>query len=108
MLHALGDPAWIVDAADLTLADINRSALGLLALSEADLPAVAAMALIGTPEDVAFWNDVKAGHTGQLLKDRQELHPQPARRRERRPVLCMGSTTAVSLRAPRLPSGRMT
>ena len=43
MLHALGDPAWIVDAADLTLAGINRSALGLLALSEADLDAVDAM-----------------------------------------------------------------
>jgi diguanylate cyclase (GGDEF)-like protein/PAS domain S-box-containing protein len=66
MLHALGDPAWIVDARNLKLAGINRAALELLALNEADSPGIRATALIGTPEDVAFWNDVKAGHTGQL------------------------------------------
>ncbi|MCG3188878.1 MAG: hypothetical protein LKCHEGNO_01068 [Burkholderiaceae bacterium] len=66
MLHALGDAAWIVDARTLALAGINRAALALLALSEADARALGATALIGTPEDAAFWRDVKAGHAGEL------------------------------------------
>ncbi|HVO08354.1 MAG TPA: EAL domain-containing protein [Burkholderiaceae bacterium] len=66
MLHALGEAAWIVDACGLTLAGINRAALDLLAISEADAHAMGAAALIGTPEDAAFWGDVKAGHVGQL------------------------------------------
>ncbi|HSB24149.1 MAG TPA: EAL domain-containing protein [Burkholderiaceae bacterium] len=66
MLHALGEAAWIVDARGLALAGINRAALDLLAISEADAHAMGAAALIGTPEDAAFWGDVKAGHVGQL------------------------------------------
>jgi diguanylate cyclase (GGDEF)-like protein/PAS domain S-box-containing protein len=66
MLHALGDAAWIVDAKRLTLAGINRAALEMLALNEADLPQLHAATLIGTPEDVAFWDDVRAGHAGRL------------------------------------------
>jgi diguanylate cyclase (GGDEF)-like protein/PAS domain S-box-containing protein len=66
MLHALGDAAWIVDAKRLTLAGINRAALEMLALNEADLPQLLAATLIGTPEDVAFWDDVRAGHAGRL------------------------------------------
>ncbi|HEX6020334.1 MAG TPA: EAL domain-containing protein [Burkholderiaceae bacterium] len=66
MLHALGDAAWIVDARTLTLAGINRAALALLALSEADARALGASGLIGTPEDAAFWGDVRAGHGGEL------------------------------------------
>jgi len=66
MLHALGDAAWIVDAQGLTVAGINRAALELLALNEADVPTLRAAALIGTPEDTAFWADVKAGHAGRL------------------------------------------
>lgn len=66
MLHALGEAAWIVDARGLALAGINRAALDLLAISEADAQALGAAALIGTPEDAAFWGDVRAGHVGQL------------------------------------------
>ena len=66
MLHALGDAAWIVDARTLTLAGINRAALELLSLGEADARALGATALVSTPEDVAFWDDVKAGHAGRL------------------------------------------
>ena len=66
MLHTLGDAAWIVDAHDLSLAGINRAARELFAFHEIDPQPFHAAALIGTPEDAAFWNDVKAGHQGQL------------------------------------------
>lgn len=66
MMHALGDAAWIVDAGTLKLAGINRAALALLGFGEADAHAIGACALIGTPEDAAFWGEVKAGHAGEI------------------------------------------
>jgi diguanylate cyclase (GGDEF)-like protein len=66
MLHALGEAAWIVEARGLTLAGINRAALDMFGLDEGGARQLGASALIGTPEDLAFWNDVKAGHAGTL------------------------------------------
>ncbi len=66
MLHVLGDAAWIVDARGLTLAGINHAAVELLGLNVAELHELGAPALMATPEDLAFWNDVKAGRGGQL------------------------------------------
>ena len=66
MLHALGEAAWIVEARGLTLAGINRVALELFGLDEGGARQLGASALIGTPEDLAFWSDVKAGHGGTL------------------------------------------
>jgi diguanylate cyclase (GGDEF)-like protein len=66
MLHAMGEAAWIVDARGLALVGINRAALQLLALDEARAREIGPAALIGTPEDLAFWHDVKAGHAGRL------------------------------------------
>ena len=73
MLRALGDAAWIVDASALRLAGINHAAIELLALDAGDVRDLHAAALIGTPEDVAFWNDVKAGCGGHLESDATTL-----------------------------------
>jgi diguanylate cyclase (GGDEF)-like protein/PAS domain S-box-containing protein len=69
MLHVLGDAAWIVDARGLRLAGINHAAVELLGLNVVDVRELGASALIATPEDLAFWSDVKAGRGGQLESD---------------------------------------
>jgi len=66
MLETLGDPAWIVDASTLSLVGINRPAQTLLGLADAALRGLDPLGLIGTPEDLAFWDDVKAGHPSRL------------------------------------------
>ena len=78
MLHALGEAAWIVEARGLTLAGINRVALELLGLDEGGARQLGASALIGTPEDLAFWSDVKAGHGGTLQSLASAPMPSPS------------------------------
>lgn len=66
LLDALADAAWLVDAATLRLLAINPAARALLRLDAATLRVVRADRLIATPEDLAFWERVRAGDFGEL------------------------------------------
>ncbi|HQC96527.1 MAG TPA: EAL domain-containing protein [Aquabacterium sp.] len=70
LLDALGEPAWLVDAASLRVLAVNAEALTLLGL---DAPAVLgqdAAGLVATPEDMAYWDEARApGGAGALLSD---------------------------------------
>lgn len=66
MLHGMGEPAWIVDAGNLMLAGINEAAHTLLGFGQSALLELGATQLIGVPEDLAFWADVKAGRNCRL------------------------------------------
>ena len=66
MLAALSEPAWIVDAQNLRLLGINPPALALLKLADAAVGRLDALALAGSPEDLAFWDDVKSGRVARL------------------------------------------
>ena len=60
LLHALGEPAWLVSAdAGCTLLAINSEALALLGRNEAELLGHGAGLLIATPEDMAFWDEAR-------------------------------------------------
>jgi hypothetical protein len=65
MLQTLGQAAWIVDAHTLSLAAVNDAAMRLLGWGGVHTPPDAPAA-VATPEDLAFWADVKAGHHGAL------------------------------------------
>jgi PAS domain-containing protein len=76
LLDALGEPAWLVDARALQVLAVNAEALALLGLPAAAVLGQAADALIATPEDLAYWDEVRAaaaqpsGHgPGPLLSD---------------------------------------
>ena len=60
LLDALGEPAWLVCARQLAVLAVNAEALALLGLSEAAVLGQPADALIATPEDMAFWDEVRA------------------------------------------------
>jgi diguanylate cyclase (GGDEF)-like protein/PAS domain S-box-containing protein len=74
LLAALGEPAWLVETASLQVLAVNDEALALLGL---DAPAVLgqdAAGLVATPEDMAYWDEVRdAAHggarPGALLSD---------------------------------------
>ena len=66
LLDALGEPAWLVCAVDHVVLAINAEALSLLGQAEAAVLGRGADALIATPEDMAFWDEVRDGHAGQL------------------------------------------
>ncbi len=69
LLDALGDPAWIVDGRTLTVCASNAAALALLGRTAETMTGAPAHALIATPEDLAFWDDVRAGHAAALESD---------------------------------------
>jgi diguanylate cyclase (GGDEF)-like protein len=71
MLDALGEPAWIVAPGTLAVCAVNAEALALLGLGEAAVLGQAADSLIATPEDLAFWDEVRAngGGTARLHSD---------------------------------------
>ena len=73
LLDALGEPAWLVCARRLSVLAINAEALALLGQGEAAVLGQSADQLIATPEDLAFWNDVRnddrAGPVGTLLSE---------------------------------------
>jgi len=72
MLAALGEPAWIVAPATLAVCAVNAEALALLGLIEAAVLGQAADSLIATPEDLAFWDEVRCGSgaaASRLLSD---------------------------------------
>jgi diguanylate cyclase (GGDEF)-like protein len=66
MLDSLGEPAWIVDADTLAVAGLNSPARTLLGLNDVDPRDLNAASLIGTPEDLAFWDEVGVGRAGRL------------------------------------------
>ena len=66
VLEALGQAAWLVDAATGRVTAINAAALRLLGMAPEQVLGSAADTLIATPEDLAFWADVQAGHGAEL------------------------------------------
>jgi diguanylate cyclase (GGDEF)-like protein len=65
LIAALGDAAWLVDAAHTRVIAANGPAAQLLGLSLDELHGLQAEQLIATPEDLAFWDDVRAGRAGE-------------------------------------------
>ncbi len=66
LLDALGEPAWLVCARDRVVLAINAEALLLLGQAEAAVLGRDADTLIATPEDMAFWDEVRCGRPGRL------------------------------------------
>jgi diguanylate cyclase (GGDEF)-like protein len=66
LLQAMGQAAWIVDAPTLRVCAANAEAARLLGQSAGQLVGADATALISTPEDLAYWDDIRAGHLGAL------------------------------------------
>jgi diguanylate cyclase (GGDEF)-like protein/PAS domain S-box-containing protein len=64
LIGALGDAAWLVDATHTRVLSANAAAAELLGLAVADLAGMPAEHLIATPEDLAFWDEVRAGRAG--------------------------------------------
>jgi diguanylate cyclase (GGDEF)-like protein len=69
MLDSLGEPAWIVAADTLAVAGLNPPARCLLGLNDVAVHDLNATLLIGAPEDMAFWDDVRAGLVGALASE---------------------------------------
>ena len=69
MLDSLGEPAWIVAADTLAVAGLNPPARCLLGLNDVAVHDLNATLLIGAPEDMAFWDDVRAGRVGSLASE---------------------------------------
>jgi diguanylate cyclase (GGDEF)-like protein/PAS domain S-box-containing protein len=69
LLDALGEPAWLVCGQSLAVLAINAPALKMLGQTAEQVLGVAADGLIATPEDLAFWDGVRAGQPGGLNSD---------------------------------------
>ena len=73
MLEAMGRPAWIVDARSLCVCEANLAAVALLGRSVETLRGADATALLSTPEDLAYWDEVRdplrSGLPGALHSD---------------------------------------
>ena len=65
LLAALGEPAWLVCASRGTVLAANAEAGRLLGQPASTLPGQPAELLLATPEDLAYWADLRAG--GQAL-----------------------------------------
>nr|WP_217283541.1 bifunctional diguanylate cyclase/phosphodiesterase [Aquabacterium terrae] len=74
MIDALGDAAWLVDGASGNVLAANRAAVELLGLARERLVGIPAAQLIATPEDLAFWDGVRAGDAGLLQSDTVLVH----------------------------------
>ena len=69
LLSAMPLAAWIVDGRSLQVCQANEAAALLLGVPCAQLVGKDATALIATPEDMAHWEDVRAGQLGRLQSD---------------------------------------
>ena len=69
MLDSMPEAAWIVEVPGLRVAGINAAAVSLLALAPPALDTLDALDLVGSPEDLAFWDEVCAGHPSKLRSD---------------------------------------
>ena len=59
LLDALGEPAWLVCARHRVVLAINAEALALLGQAETAVLGQSADLLLATPEDMAFWDEVR-------------------------------------------------
>ncbi|WP_284619658.1 putative bifunctional diguanylate cyclase/phosphodiesterase [Aquabacterium humicola] len=73
-IDALGDAAWLVDGASAHVLAANAAAVELLGLPLERLLGCNAAHLIATPEDLAFWDEVRAGHDQWLQSDTVLVH----------------------------------
>ncbi|OYU72921.1 MAG: hypothetical protein CFE45_38760, partial [Burkholderiales bacterium PBB5] len=69
LIDALGEPAWLVGALDQRVLAVNAEALALLGQAEAAVLGQLADSLIATPEDMAFWDEVRTGNASLLESD---------------------------------------
>jgi diguanylate cyclase (GGDEF)-like protein/PAS domain S-box-containing protein len=69
LIECLPQPTWIVDAATLGVVAVNGAALALLALPLQAVIGQRADHLMATPEDLAYWDEVRAGVAGRLRSD---------------------------------------
>jgi diguanylate cyclase (GGDEF)-like protein len=86
LLQALGQPAWLVQQPGLTVCAINQEALDLLMLDADGALGQPAEHLLATPEDLAYWDEVRAGGQRPLHSDAVLLaggQPVPVSRRIR-------------------------
>ncbi len=66
VLEGLNDAAWLVDGLALTVLAVNEAALQLLRLPRAAVLGQPAPGLLATPEDAAFWDEVRDGAPQRL------------------------------------------
>ena len=70
LLDALGEPAWLVDAVSMQVQAVNAEALAMLHLDAAAVLGQDATGLVATPEDLAYWDEVRVdAQPGALLSD---------------------------------------
>jgi diguanylate cyclase (GGDEF)-like protein/PAS domain S-box-containing protein len=69
LIDGLPQPTWIVELASLVVVAVNRAALALLALPQPAVLGQRADLLLATPEDLAYWDEVRAGTAGRLCSD---------------------------------------
>jgi diguanylate cyclase (GGDEF)-like protein len=101
LLQALPDPAWIVSRPGLRVAMANTPACRLFGRDEAALCATRADHLIGSPEDLAWWEAAQARAAGtEALESETLLHTADGRLlhlwRTIRPLAGDGTTQATS------------
>jgi diguanylate cyclase (GGDEF)-like protein len=65
-LHALPDPAWLVQAPQAHVLAINAAAARLLGRDAAQAAGLTAEELLTTPEDLAAWDEVRHGQPVRL------------------------------------------
>ncbi|MFZ5549248.1 MAG: EAL domain-containing protein [Pseudomonadota bacterium] len=69
LVDSLDDPAWLVDAADLSVLHANRAAAQWFGLDPQALQGRPADSLLRNLEDLAFWAEVRCGAPGALDSD---------------------------------------
>lgn len=69
VLQALPDAAWLVDSRTQQIVRANERTLDLLGVEPERLHGVSACLTVATPEDLAYWDDVRAGRYASLSSD---------------------------------------
>jgi diguanylate cyclase (GGDEF)-like protein/PAS domain S-box-containing protein len=69
LVACLPQATWVVDLRTLALTAVNEPAAALLGQPVEALLGCRADHLLATPEDMAYWDEVAAGHTGRLLSE---------------------------------------
>jgi len=102
LIDALGEPAWLVGAADQRVLAVNTEALALLGQAEAAVLGQLADSLIATPEDMAFWDEVRAGHTSLLESDTASGLSGPANAQVHRRICALAGPDSPDAPVPPL------
>lgn len=91
LIEGMLEAVWIVDALELRLLAVNRTASEMLGIPAKELIGKPVVELAATPEDVYFWEDVAAGLSDQIHSDtlvrRADGTTLPVERRVSRVVL---------------------